>query len=281
MSGRKFILCEDNRSGAYFWELINQVFLNRRYTVIPGTGISDLVNTVAGIKEDGNTYVICFDSCPDNPDVDESAAKIRRAEKAHKNIFVVEYICFEQVILSSVEAIKFFPELKTNKLFNIMVESLKTDYMDTKNLEKALKENKINKGFYGSSERLMAMILEQVCKISDERVQIHNGQNVKVKKMIHHFISKNEWSRCWATDCFGGCPEDVCWQPRIACSGCENPISSSTCSKCITYDNHDRRYWEVEECTRAEQGLPEELEERVRLLFGSSILSGYFTKGIS
>lgn len=77
----KYIVCEDTRSGYFFWQQINQVFFNGECIVKAKRGIGDLLKFVSSVAGDENSYLVCFDNCTDNKELRNSVSALRKIER--------------------------------------------------------------------------------------------------------------------------------------------------------------------------------------------------------
>lgn len=275
----RYIWCEDEGSGFYFWWLINKAMLDSKYKVVQKHGIANLVEEVSTILNDGNSYIICFDNSPDNIKLKPDIERLRKFNNTADNIVLVDYICFEQVVLSSDNIAEFFPEISNDTRYHIVRQHFAMDYTDTSLLEKLwVQAGNIKK--YGTAERFFKPVLEDNCTVSAiNTTRIVNGK-VKPflkKVMLHHYICKGAWSVCWLTDCVPDCPNKYCWKSEQDCIECNEIVRNHSCKKSESYNDSERKFEELKECSRE---LPTKLYDRVKLLFEKSIISNYIHKPV-
>lgn len=124
----KYIWCEDKGSGYYFWYIINQVYLDNKFIVETKEGITNLVKEVNNVKGNSNQYLICFDRSSDNKELKPFIAELINIEKNYSNIVLINYICFEQMILSSKEIGRFIPNIQIDARYSIIQQHISYDY---------------------------------------------------------------------------------------------------------------------------------------------------------
>lgn len=271
----KYIWCEDTGSGFFFWQQINNAFFDGKYIVKCSNGIDDLVKDIASVQNNENQYLVCFDNCTDNHAVASRVSALRKLERTSKNITLVQYICFEQVILSSTEILRFLPNIANDVRYSIVKQHVANDYTDVNQLLNLCKLANIPSIQYKTSERFFRPILEDNAIVSSNRITVFkNNKPIPFDKTVmhHHYIYKGSWSRCWSTDCTPNCPAEYCWKTQYDCINCKNPIKNSTCIQSETYDNSGRKYEEAMQCDRDAQCIPKKQKERIKMLFGNSIL---------
>lgn len=265
----KYIWCEDKGSGYYFWCMINQVYLENRFIVESQNGITNLVKEVNDVKGNANQYLICFDRSSDNKELKHFIAELINIEKNYENIVLINYICFEQMVLSSKEIGKFIPNIQKDVRYDVIQQHINHDYRDVEYLTQLLHLNNIK---YGTLERFFRPVLEENAIFKEDyEIRMINGRQSKFinRIMYHHFIYKGELSKCWYTDCIEECPQKYCWKSEQECKECLDKIYNESCKKSEVYNNIRRKYTENIECSKE---LPMELKNRIKLLFDTSIL---------
>lgn len=264
-----YILCEDSKAGYFFWQEINQVFFNSEYVVQPSKGIADLYKKVEKIDFDKSKrkYLLCVDCCMDNEKVKPYIMKLRKlCTKYNNKLFMTDYICFEQMVLSSPTLGMFIPGIENNINYIKAKQHIDSDYT---NVNDFLNIFQISNKKYTTSEKLIATILQECC-IVNKTIVDKNGRNFEKIIVKHNYIIKESWSKCWLTDCIKGCPENICWKTKYDCETCNQPLANSSCIKSESYNNSKRKFEEEVDCDRA---LPMKLRDRIKLLFEGSILT--------
>ena len=281
----RYILCEDGESGYYFWTLISEYVLKKDYHVITPSEIYDMINEVpkGGIFQigvtkirkflqtlisdvhsnglNGNTYIICIDNVVDNIEVGNEIELIQNIVEERENFHLVNYICFEQLVINSPAVLSFFPKLSDIEGFNVLKQHSDAYGLGHgRELKQLLKKNNIK---CATTERIYANIIEKAVISSIQKF----GRKDYIRA-IHHYILKGKGSVCWTMDCTRNCPDDKCWEAtgnNLMCSDCHLLLKESAPS-CV-YVNADvvRKYAEESCCNKQ---LPEKLEKRVWMMFG-------------
>lgn len=264
-----YILCEDSKAGYFFWHEINRVFFKSKYQVQSSNGIAELYAKIEKINfnTSKSKYLLCIDCCMDNVEVKPFIMKLRKiCMKYPDKLFMTDYICFEQMVLSSPKINLFLNGICNNKNYIKVMQHISSDYTDVNEFVKlfGLSNNK-----HATSEKMIASILQGCCIVKKDRI-MRNDKPFDKLIFKHNYITKESWSKCWLTDCINGCPEKLCWKTKYDCDVCNQPMSNSSCIKSETYNHSDRKFEEELHCDRK---LPIKMTDRIKLLFEGSILS--------
>ena len=279
----RYIICEDSRSGVYFWTLIKNNILKKYYqmvdismmkALIPDKVKSDTLGITVvkdyleeltnGKHEDllkDNTFILCIDNTVDNIEVKDSLQSIYLITGAHKNIHVFNYICFEQLLFASGNELQFFPTLIKSKDYNVIKQHIgQFGLGHSRELKDMLDIQGIS---YKTTETLFNKLLER--SVIYQRQKIGNKE---YNRMMHHYIYKGKWSVCWTTDCTPNCPNDKCWEATgnnsLICDGCKSSLRRCSQSCIEVNSTVIRKYAEEVACNRK---LPQKLVDRLKLLF--------------
>ena len=225
-----------------------------------------------------DTYIICIDNVYDNDNVKDMVSKIHQKVGRMPNFHVVNYICFEQLIIASLNDTAFFPNLVNDNRYNYLKKHAKAyGTGHSRKLEKMLNKNNIQ---FETTERIYNEVLEKAVTAVFQKIGKMNND-----VLYHHYILKGKWSYCWTSDCTNDCPNDRCWEAtgtRIMCKTCTSPLKNKSHSCCLVDDRYGkninvqnpkpvkrytmRKFAEVTTCNK---NLPSKLEDRIKLLFGN------------
>lgn len=101
MLSKTYLWIEDKKekSSYIFWQTM-------MYQLCPGVIVeskrnnSELVKAVKGLKDEDNKYIIVFDNSFDNLQVYQELKALKRSVDTKKNVYLMDIICFEYVLLS-------------------------------------------------------------------------------------------------------------------------------------------------------------------------------------
>jgi len=127
----RYIVCEDSGSGFYFWSLIKEYVLELDYEMVTldmmneilpesrrsstiGVGIIARYLSAIAAQNKEDTYIICVDNATDNEEIGNDIAKIYQIAAQNGNMYVFDYICFEQLILAAGKYENFIPGISEN-----------------------------------------------------------------------------------------------------------------------------------------------------------------------
>ncbi len=222
--------------------------------------------------------MVCFDNCTDNKELVSGVSALRKLERQSDNIVLVNYICFEQVVVSSSEITKFIPYIENDRRYHIARQHIETDYTDVNVLRELCKLSQLPKIQYVTTERFFRPLLEENAIVSKVRTTrlASNNRSLPFEKIVmcHHYIHKGSWSRCWTEDCSPDCPDDYCWKTQYDCSDCMMPIDNHTCMRSEKYSGDVRKYEEALQCNREIEQIPGEQKERIIKQMLSSVENG-------
>lgn len=220
------------------------------------------VNTVNMNHIGHDTYIVCIDSVFDNTEVATTVSKIYNIVGKTPNFHIVEYICFEQLIVSSPNVLDFFPALLHISEYTLLKQHADLYGLGhSRALEIKLKKYNIK----DTTERTYVKVLEKAVISSTARIGNRNYITA-----FHHYILKGKWSACWTMDCTQECPDDKCWEKtgdHSMCTDCSSELKGQSRS-CIYSDvGVTRKYAEEKECHKK---LPTALSERLRMMFDAA-----------
>lgn len=281
----RYIICEDTGSGFYFWSLIKEFVLNKYYKMVTPEMMSEIINInnakTVGIsliaeyiteliqpknldKYKDDIFIICIDSSLDNPHVMYDINNIRKVVGKQPNMHMFNYICFEELLLSSGEYINLIQanmNPKDQKIYNILKDNI-SKFGLGRSLD--LKTELVKQGIkFSTTERIFNKL------ITDLSIQSKNKiGNREYIRMHHHYICKGKWSECWKTDCTVNCPYDKCWEATnkndIMCDSCTSNLKGKSKSCKLVNNTNLRSYAEDTSCSRQ---VPDKLRDRIKLLF--------------
>jgi hypothetical protein len=179
-------------------------------------------------------------------------------DKHKKNVLLVDYICFEELVVSADSLVKFVPGIQNDPEYTLLRQHLKTyDLGNSTELRLTLLANGYK---VSTTERVYADFLERIFLVSQSKIGNENYDIVR-----QHYIYKGRWSQCWKMDCTDSCPNDKCWEAtrEAVCSNCTSRFKGDI-SKCRMVLENKMKIAEVQKCDRS---LPSTLGERIKLLF--------------
>lgn len=100
MPSKTYLWIEDRKGkAAYtFWTtMMSHLFSNVR--VESKKNNSELVKAVQALTDENNRYVILYDNSFDNPQLYEEQRYLKKAVQTKKNVFLMDVICFEYILL--------------------------------------------------------------------------------------------------------------------------------------------------------------------------------------
>lgn len=266
----RYIICEDDGSGYYFWSLISRYVLKKEYKVVTpleinrALGKEEYAVGISKIREylnvltkeadvNNHLYIVCIDNATDNPEISAVISQIHQIIGKRHNFHMVNYICFEQLLMTSPNIVSFFPNLEKLKIYSLLKQHAKVYGIGySRELERLLKENKVA---FSTTERIYNKIFEKVVLHQVMKIGRRN-----YNRLVHHYILKGKWSYCWTTDCGDDCPNNRCWEAtgenNLMCDGCDSCLKNKSLS-CVLVDNTViRKYAEVTDCNKV---LPSKL----------------------
>ncbi|MBO5352658.1 MAG: hypothetical protein J6A77_05105 [Lachnospiraceae bacterium] len=274
----RYIVCEDSGSGFYFWSLIKEYVLELDYEMVTldmmneilpesrrsstiGVGIIARYLSAIAAQNKEDTYIICVDNATDNEEIGNDIAKIYQIAAQNGNMYVFDYICFEQLILAAGKYENFIPGISENDMYKVVKQHyMEHGLQDNIAFKRMLRKEGIRQG---TTEKLFSVLMMNVIVQSEKNI----GKR-KYLRMRHHYICKSSWSVCWKIDCTEQCPNDRCWEATgsnaIMCKDCEKDFKEYSNSCKMMNKDDVRKFAEETVCDRK---LPEKYMERVRLLF--------------
>lgn len=200
---KTYLWIEDRKekSGYIFW----QTFMGQlcpEMVVESKKNNSELVKAVKALGDNENRYVIVFDNSFDNPQVVMEQKLLRKYAKGKKNLFLLDIICFEYILLEFKDLIKWIyasdDEFLTKRKNEIaarekFIRTIQDGKLNYKNIREILEYNK-NVDNY-NVEQLSAKILFDLTR--------NTGFEV----------SKSNIGECWIKSCceWGQrMPDDIC-----------------------------------------------------------------------
>ncbi len=223
----RYIICEDDGSGYYFWSLISRYVLKKEYKVVTpleinrALGKEEYAVGISKIREylnvltkeadvNNHLYIVCIDNATDNPEISAVISQIHQIIGKRHNFHMVNYICFEQLLMTSPNIVSFFPNLEKLKIYSLLKQHAKVYGIGySRELERLLKENKVA---FSTTER----------------------------------IYNKTFNRCW----------EVTGENNLMCDGCDSCLKNKSLS-CVLVDNTViRKYAEVTDCNKV---LPSKL----------------------
>lgn len=274
----RYIICEDNKSGFYFWTFISKFALNKDYQLVSANIINKALNKsgdAIGITKihdyldyliknknynKNDTYILCIDNSSDSI-VSDTIDKIDSWIADLDNFHRLEYICFEQLIINSPNVLQFFPNLINYTIFNILKQHAQRYGLGhSRQLEITLRKNNIK---FSTTERIYNELLEKVLVVREQKV---GKRNYDI--LVHNYILKGGWSVCWTTDCTPDCPNDKCWEAtgenNLMCKNCNLQFKNKDQSCVLVNNTNIRKFAEEDNCNK---NLPPKLKDRFQLMF--------------
>lgn len=183
----KYLWTEDTGAGLHFWKLVNRLFFdNTLYVESKGSnqGILDAVSALE--LKAGNKYYIAFDYVVDNQDVRNKYRLLKSmADKSGERIILLDFICFEYLILSFDRLVSWTGTGKRDKI------------QIRKEILSAIENHSINLSKINDEKALQ--YLSGFKRYSTERV---------MKSLVGEFTQNEKWSvkellmgECWYKDC--------------------------------------------------------------------------------
>ncbi len=208
----KYIWTEDTGAGFHFWELANRYLFQGLYTVESkgsNQGILDAVRQLIPDRED--KYYLAFDIVYDNMNVMNKYLELKELAAMYpKQIVILDIICFEHIILSLSNLIKWTGTGKKDKI--AMRDAILS----------VIKDHKID--ISKIVDRKTLEYLMGFKKYSTERV---------IKAVTYELTENNDWSvkgrqmgSCWYRDC--------CTIINTGNRKCSMPIGMSGVSKIMS-----------------------------------------------
>lgn len=182
-----YLWTEDTGAGLHFWKLVNQLFLNNMLTVETKGSNQGILDAVSELKlKDGEKYYIAFDYVVDNQDIRNKYRLLKRmADKSEGKIIILDFICFEYLILAFDRLVFWTGTGKVDKI-KIRKEVLSSIENHSINLSKIADEKTLQ-------------YLSGFKRYSTERV---------MKALVGEFTQNEKWSvkgrlmgECWYKDC--------------------------------------------------------------------------------
>lgn len=183
----KYIWTEDTGAGFHFWELANQYLFQGLYTVESkgsNQGILDAVRQLVPGRDD--KYYLAFDIVYDNMNVMNKYLELKELAAMYpKQIVILDIICFEHIILSFSNLVKWTGTGKKDKI--AMRDAILS----------VIKDHKID--IAKITDRKTLEYLMGFKKYSTERV---------IKAITYELTENADWSvkgrqmgTCWYRDC--------------------------------------------------------------------------------
>jgi hypothetical protein len=147
MGNKTYLWIEDRKgkSGYIFWKTFMRQ-LCPELLVESKKNNSELVKSVKGLEDSENKYIIVFDNAFDNPQVTMEQKMLRQYADEKDNVFVMDIICFEYLLLEFKEFISWIyapdDEFLTKRIKALtareklvgMIESGELNYKDIKEI---------------------------------------------------------------------------------------------------------------------------------------------------
>lgn len=183
----KYLWTEDTGAGFHFWKLVNRLFFDNKLTVESKGSNQGILDAVSVLKpEAGDKYYIAFDYVVDNQDIRNKYRLLKSvAEKSEGKIIILDFICFEYLLLVFDRLVTWTGSGKADKI------KIREDVLS------AMENHSINLSKIQDEGTLQ--YLSGFKRYSTERV---------IKSLVGEFTQNEKWSvrgmlmgECWYKDC--------------------------------------------------------------------------------
>ena len=193
-----YLWTEDSGSGCKFWEFMKD-------ELFPQIEVSSKENNqklldAVDCMQDNNFYIIAFDRSLDNPFIKDKWIQLKHKVKDRKNVLLLPFICFEQIILQfkNFDAWVQSNKSKTLHIRDVVLKNIKDGYIDFESINDQETLDYISRIKFLTSERLLKSLLSD---LTQKR---------------YWDIRKQDFGDCWKISC----------NSLNICARCSNDIKS-------------------------------------------------------